>query len=159
MNRKTLRMVAVSAMAAIAMGAGSGLAQASEARQATSATQPVGALSASDAHALLADTAFIAELSATDAQSPLAVEAGPSNNTHAPAAEQAWPLAVAALAARYGPTLIRGAIAASKNGVGALRAYLKTTKLARDPSEMQAVINTIMQFFGTPPMAAPGDRI
>ncbi|MDA5286329.1 hypothetical protein [Streptomyces sp. Isolate_45] len=159
MNRKTLRMVAVAAMAAIAIGAGSGLAQASEARQPASATQPVGVLGASDTRVLPADTALVAELSATDAQSLRAVEAGPGNNTHAPAAEQAWPLAVAALAARYGPTLIRGAIAASKNGVGALRAYLKTTKLARDPSEMQAVINTIMQFFGTPPMAAPGNRI
>ncbi|MFF3431808.1 hypothetical protein [Streptomyces sp. NPDC002602] len=159
MNRKTLRMVAVSAMAAIAIGAGSGLAQASEARQSASATQPVEALSASNARVLPADTAFVAELSSTDAQFLGAIEAGPGNDPHAPAAEQAWPLAVAALAARYGPTLIRAAIAASKNGVGALRAYLKTTKLARDPSEMQAVINTIMQFFGTPPMAASGNRI
>ncbi|MFF9056750.1 hypothetical protein ACF09Z_37065 [Streptomyces erythrochromogenes] len=152
-------MVAVSATAAIAIGAGSGLAQASEARQPASATRPAEVPSASDARVLLADAAFVAELSAAEAQYLRAVEAVPDNGTHAPAAEQAWPLAVAALAARYGPTLIRGAIAASKNGVGALKAYLQTTKLARDPSEMQAVINTIMQFFGTPPMAAPENRV
>ncbi|MFE9468569.1 hypothetical protein ACFYNW_33940 [Streptomyces virginiae] len=159
MNRNTLRIAAVSATAAIAIGAGSALAQASEARQPTSATQSVETLSASDARELLADTAFVAELSATEAQYLQAVGAGPDNSTHAPAAEQAWPLAVAPLAARYGPALVRGAIAAAKNGSGALKAYLKTTKLARDPSEMQAFINTIMQFFGTPPMAAPENRI
>ncbi|MFJ3860409.1 hypothetical protein ACIPRL_29795 [Streptomyces sp. NPDC090085] len=158
MKRNTLRIAAIAATAAIAIGAGSGLAQASEARQPASEPRAVEVLNASTARELLADTAFVAELSAEEAQYLRAVEAGPDNGNHAPAAEQAWPLAVAALAARYGPALVRGAIAAAKNGSGALKAYLKTTKLARDPSEMQAFINTIMQFFGSPPMAAPENR-
>lgn len=49
MNRNTLRIAAVCATVAIALGAGSGLAQASEARLSASATQPVETLSASDA--------------------------------------------------------------------------------------------------------------
>ncbi len=65
-------------------------------------------------------------------------------------AQHAWPVKVAKLVWKYGAGVVTGAIKAAKNGAGALKEYLKTTKLARDPSEMQAFINTILEFFSAP---------
>ncbi len=79
-----------------------------------------------------------------------AASSAPISDLYEPTVQQAWPLAVAALAIRYGPKIVKGAIAAAKKGSAAVRAYLKTTKLARDPSTMEAFINTIMNFFGAP---------
>ncbi|MER6390489.1 hypothetical protein ABT236_18705 [Streptomyces sp. NPDC001523] len=124
MNRNTVRIATVSALAALTLGAGAGLAQASEAPQARPAATAQATLSASDARALLANPAVSAELKAEDAQTLRAVANGTATEVQARAAIGGAVKALFNLLKKYGGKILSGAYNAAKAGWGKFRSYM-----------------------------------
>ncbi|MEY9992545.1 hypothetical protein ABIE67_004577 [Streptomyces sp. V4I8] len=124
MNRNTLRMAAVSALAAVALGTGAGLAQASEADRARTAATAEVTLSAANARALLANRAVMAELKAGDAQSVRAVADGTASKAQSRAAIGSAAKALYNLLKRHGGKLFDDAVKAARSGWGKFRSYM-----------------------------------
>ncbi len=122
MNRNTLRMAAVSAVAALALGAGSGLAQASEAPSPARGTQAT--LSASDARVLLANPTLVAELAPAEGQALQAVADGSADQVQARAALGGAAKALFNLMKKNGGKVWNGAKKAANKGWGAFKGYM-----------------------------------
>ncbi|AWW39185.1 hypothetical protein ADL00_24230 [Streptomyces sp. AS58] len=123
MNRSTLRLAAVSAVAAVTLGAGAGLAQASQAAEARPAAAPA-ALSAADARALLTNPAVKAELKAEDTRALRAVADGTASKAQSRAAISGAVKALFNLMKRHGGKLWDDAVKAAKSGWGKFRSYM-----------------------------------
>lgn len=123
MHRNTLRMAAVSALTAVTLGAGAGLAQASPAAPVRpAATQAT--LSASEARALLGNSAFTAELTAKDAKTLRAVADGKATRAQSSFVLGGAARGVIALMRKHGGKLWSGAVSAAKKGWGKFHAYM-----------------------------------
>lgn len=124
MNRNTLRLAAVSALAAVTLGTGAGLAQASEATQARTAAAAEVTLSAAQARTLLANPAVKAELSAQEVQSVRAVADGSATKAQTRGAVSSAVKALYNLMKRHGGKLYDDAVKAAKQGWGKFRSYM-----------------------------------
>ncbi|SDO07499.1 hypothetical protein SAMN04487981_108146 [Streptomyces sp. cf386] len=124
MTRNTLRMAAVSAMAAVTLGAGAGLAQASEATHARTASATEVSLSAAQARTFLASPTVKAELSAKDTQSVRAVADGKATKAQNRGAASSAVKALYNLMKRHGGKLWDDAVKAAKSGWGKFRGYM-----------------------------------
>lgn len=124
MTRNTLRMAAVSAMAAVTLGAGAGLVQASEATHARTASATEVSLSAAQARTFLASPTVKAELSAKDTQSVRAVADGKASKAQTRGAASSAVKALYNLMKRHGGKLWDDAVKAAKSGWGKFRGYM-----------------------------------
>ncbi|MEV6649231.1 hypothetical protein [Streptomyces sp. NPDC051219] len=126
MNRSTLRMAAVSAMAAVTLGAGAGLAQASETGHTnkSSVRTAQATLTAPEARALLANSAIVAELPAKDAKSLRAVANGTATEVQARAGIGSAAKALFNLLKKHGGKVYDDALKAAKGGWGKFRSYM-----------------------------------
>ncbi|PZT75787.1 hypothetical protein DNK56_20385 [Streptomyces sp. AC1-42W] len=115
-------MAAVSAVAALTVGTGAGLAQASETNTRPATIQTT--LSAADARALLASPAITAELTAGEAQALRSVANGTATEAETLRGLGGAAKAIFNLLKKSGKTLKRAAKAA-KAGYSQLRAYMQ----------------------------------
>ncbi|MDT6986608.1 hypothetical protein ACFSUJ_18350 [Streptomyces lusitanus] len=125
MTRNTLRLAAVSAVAAVTVGAGASLAQAS---QATASARPAASsqvtLSAADARAVLANPTVSAQLTAGDTASLRAVANGTATDVQARGAVGAAAKALYKLLKKHGGKVYNGAVKAAKSNWGKFRSYM-----------------------------------
>ncbi|ELS55003.1 hypothetical protein [Streptomyces viridochromogenes] len=124
MKRNTLRLAAVSALAAVTLGTGAGLAQASETTHARTAAAAEVTLSAADARALLANRAAVAGLNAADVQSVRAVADGTATKAQTRGAASSAVKALYNLMKRHGGKLYDDAVKAAKKGWTKFRSYM-----------------------------------
>ncbi|MDN3023256.1 hypothetical protein [Streptomyces sp. S.PB5] len=144
MKRKTLRMAAVSAVAAMTIGAGAGLAQAEDAsvsvaaaaeaaraqaaeeraEAAAAAAAAKASLSAADAGAFLAHTELAAELSAADTESMRAVAEGRATELQARGVVGSAAKALYKLIKKHGGKVFDDAVKAAKRGWSKFRSYM-----------------------------------
>lgn len=124
MTRKTLRMAAVSAMAAMTLSAGAGLAQASEATQTRTEATVAAPVSAADARAILANPDFTAELDAADVRSIQAVADGTATEVQARGAIGSAAKALYKLLKKHGGKVFEGAKKAAQASWGKFRSYM-----------------------------------
>jgi hypothetical protein len=123
MNRNTLRMAAISAVAAVSLGAGAGLAQASEATTRPAATAN-GQFGPTEARALLSNPAVAAELRSADARSLRAVADGTATEAQTRSAIGGAAKALFKLLKKYGGKIYNGAVKAAKAGWSKFRSYM-----------------------------------
>ncbi|MFI6009501.1 hypothetical protein ACIBAG_11830 [Streptomyces sp. NPDC051243] len=124
MTRNTLRMAAVSAMAAVALGSGAALAQAAEANHVRTASTAEVSLSAAQARTFLANPTVKAELSTQDVQSVRAVADGKATKAQTRGAASSAVKALYNLLKRHGGKLYDDAVKAAKSGWGKFRGYM-----------------------------------
>jgi hypothetical protein len=118
-------LAAVSAVAAVSVGAGATLAQASEAAApARPAASSEATLTAAQARALLADPAVSAELKAQDTTSLRAVAAGTATDVQARGAVGGAAKALFNLLKKHGGKIYSGAVKAAKGNWGKFRSYM-----------------------------------
>ncbi|MFB8782633.1 hypothetical protein VSS38_23305 [Streptomyces albogriseolus] len=112
-------------MAAVSVGAGATLAQASEAAApARPAASSEATLTAAQARALLADPAVSAELKAQDTTSLRAVAAGTATDVQARGAVGGAAKALFNLLKKHGGKIYSGAVKAAKGNWGKFRSYM-----------------------------------
>ncbi|MEU9732538.1 hypothetical protein [Streptomyces sp. NPDC048002] len=117
-------MAAISAMAAVTLGAGAGLAQASEATQARTGAAAEVTMPAADARALLTNRAIKAELTAKEVQSVRAVADGTATERQTRGVVGSAAKALFNLMKKHGGKLYDDAIKAAKGGWGKFRSYM-----------------------------------